>query len=97
VIRRDTSVLFVALETSRPGHELARRSLEAHADDAEFARCELGLLELYVLVRRPATAPRSLDVASAVRLIQQFRGNPRCDASALSGRHWPVGRGWRAC
>lgn len=79
MISCDTNILFVALEISRPGHELARRFLEAERENADFALCELSLLELYVLLRNPATARRPLDAGQAVSLIQGLRANPRWD------------------
>ena len=82
----DTNILFVALETSRPGHEKARQVLEGYKDDAEFALCELSLLELYVLLRNPAIARRPLDAAEAVALVQTLRSNPRWDVLDYPGR-----------
>ena len=81
----DTNVLFVALESSRPGHESARRFLELHKDDDEFALCDLSLLELYVLLRNPATARHPLDAPKAVALIQTLRTNPRWDVLDYPG------------
>jgi uncharacterized protein len=77
MISCDTNILFVALEASRPGHQEARRFLEARKDDPEFALCELTLLELYVLLRNPVTARRPLNAPKAVALVQALRGNPR--------------------
>lgn len=58
MISCDTNILFIALESSRPHHSHARAFLESLADNAEFALCDLSLLELYVLLRNPATARR---------------------------------------
>jgi predicted nucleic acid-binding protein len=44
MISCDTNILFIALESSRPGHVEARRFLEGHQIDPEFALCELVLL-----------------------------------------------------
>jgi toxin-antitoxin system PIN domain toxin len=77
MIACDTNILFIALETSRPGHEIARQFLETHKDDAEFAICELSLMELYVLLRNPVTSRWPLNAAGAVALVQALRGNPR--------------------
>ncbi len=56
----DTNILFEALEVNRPGHATARRFLDNHRDDSDFALCELVLVELYVLLRNPAVARRPL-------------------------------------
>jgi toxin-antitoxin system PIN domain toxin len=79
MISCDTNILFAALEMSRPGHAVARRFLEAQGESPDFALCELSLLELYVLLRNPATARRPLDATRAARLIQSLRANPRWD------------------
>lgn len=75
----DTNLLFVALESSRPGHEAARAFLEERRDDPEFALCELVLIELYVLLRNPVIARRPLAPGQAVEIIQALRANPRWD------------------
>jgi hypothetical protein len=79
MISCDTNILFIALESSRPGHAEARRFLEAHRIDAEFALCELALLELYVLMRNPVTARKPLRSAEAAAMIQALRANPHWD------------------
>jgi len=81
----DTNILFVALESSRPGHAEARAFLEEYGDDPEFALCELVLLELYVLLRNPAIARRPLEADEAVELIQALRRNPRWDVLDYPG------------
>ncbi|MDA0767288.1 MAG: PIN domain-containing protein [Verrucomicrobia bacterium] len=75
----DTNILFVALEASRPGHDAARGFLEERKDDANFALCELVLVELYVLLRNPAVARRPLGGAEAAGIIETLRSNPRWD------------------
>lgn len=75
----DTNILFLALETSRPGHAEARAFLEGMSDSPEFALCELVLVELYVLLRNPVVARRPLDPEEATGLIQSLRSNPRWD------------------
>lgn len=75
----DTNILFVALESSRPGHAVARSFLEERRDDSNFALCELVLVELYVLLRNPAVARRPLPSGEAVEIIQALRSNPRWD------------------
>lgn len=79
MISCDTNILFVALESSRPGHAQARQFLDRHGNDAEFALCELVLLELYVLLRNPVTARRPLDPGQAVDVIRRLRNNPKWD------------------
>jgi len=85
MISCDTNILFVALEVSQPGHLTARRFLEAHQNDPEFALSELSLMELYVLLRNPATARRPLPAAEAVALVQRLRQNPRWDVLDYPG------------
>lgn len=85
MISCDTNILFIALEVSRPGHEDARRFLEARKDDAEFALSELVLIELYVLLRNPATARQPLGAVEAVALIRHLRANPRWDVLDYPG------------
>ena len=75
----DTNILFVALESSRPGHARARQFLDGHRDNPEFALCELVLLELYVLLRNPVVARHPLSAEAAASLIAELRGNPRWD------------------
>jgi len=75
----DTNILFVALEASRPGHAQARKFLESQKNAADFALCELSLLELYVLLRNPITAQRPLDAAQSVAVINNLRSNPHWD------------------
>ena len=79
MISCDTNILFIALESSRPHHGQARAFLNGLADNAEFALCELCLLELYVLLRNPATARHPLASENAAALIQGLRTNPRWD------------------
>ena len=76
----DTNILFIALEKTRPGHLKARKFLETHAENSDFAVCELVLLELYTLLRNPVIAEHPLSAAKAVELISALRRN----------RHWDV-------
>ena len=81
----DTNILFVALESGRPGHAEAREFLEAHREDSEFGLCELVLVELYVLLRNPVIARRPLGSDEAVEIIQRLRANPRWDVFDYPG------------
>lgn len=76
----DTNILFIGLEVTRPFHLEARRFLDAQRTNAEFAVCELALLELYVLLRNPVLCGSPLAAPDAVRRIQTLRTNP----------HWSV-------
>ncbi|NNC87090.1 MAG: hypothetical protein HKN82_01380 [Akkermansiaceae bacterium] len=60
MISCDTNILFVALESSRPGHAEARAFLDARRDDPEFGICELVLIDLYMLLRNPVVARKPL-------------------------------------
>ncbi|HNQ87952.1 MAG TPA: PIN domain-containing protein [Verrucomicrobiota bacterium] len=79
MISCDTNILFIAFESSRPGHQAARRFLESHRQNPEFAVCDLVLMELYGLLRNPAVARRPLEPAAAAALIDRLRTNPRWD------------------
>ncbi len=81
----DTNILFIAIEASRPGHARARAFLEANQENPDFAMCELVLLELYVVLRNPATAQTALDGRSAASLVQALRTNPRWDVLDYPG------------
>lgn len=85
MISCDTNILFVALEASRPGNGPARRFLDSHRNSPDFAICELCLLELYALLRNPATARKPLGAEKAVSLIQTLRSNPRWDVLDYPG------------
>lgn len=75
----DTNILFVALESSRPGHEQARAFLESRRNEPDFALCELVLVELYVLLRNPVVARRPLGAGEAAAIVQALRSNSRWD------------------
>ena len=77
MISCDTNILFAAFEMSRPGHAVARRFLEAQGESPDFALCELSLLELYVLLRNPATARRPLDATQAAGLARPVASRAR--------------------
>lgn len=81
----DTNLLFEALEASRPRHRAARDFLERHRDDADFALCELVLVELYVLLRNPVVARRPLSSGEAAAVIGALRSNPRWDVLGHPG------------
>jgi toxin-antitoxin system PIN domain toxin len=75
VISLDTNILLPALEPSHPNHVRAREFVQA-LPAGRVALCELVLVEVYVMVRNPATARRPLTAAEAARLIQTLRTNP---------------------
>ena len=79
MISCDTNILFIALESSRPGHLEARRFLEGERMNPEFGLCELVLLELYVLLRNPVTARQPLKPGEAAGIVQALRANPHWD------------------
>lgn len=76
MIACDTNILFPALEASHADHRAARRYLEAQVENKEFALCELVLLEVYALLRKPATSAKQLSAVEAARKIQNLRQNP---------------------
>ena len=75
MISFDTNVLFPALEASHPHHTRARDFLQA-LSESQVAICELVLIEVYVMVRNPATARRPLEATEAASLIHTLRTNP---------------------
>lgn len=75
----DTNILFIAMESSRPGHAEARAFLNTLRDDPEFALCELVLVELYILLRNPAMSRKPLAPAEATAIITTLRSNSRWD------------------
>jgi len=96
----DTKILFIALESSRPGHAAARRFLDGRRNDSEFALCELVLLELNTLLRNPAVARKPLGPAAATSLIGELRANPRWDtldypgpAAGIMDKLWKLSAG----
>lgn len=98
MISCDTNILFVALESSRPEHARARRFLDGHRDNPEFALCELVLLELYVLLRNPVVVRRPLRAEAAASLIGELRGNPRWDLLDYPGPEAGImAKLWQQC
>ena len=75
MISFDTSVLFPALEASHGQHARARNFLET-LSAGDVAICELVLMEVYVIVRNPATARRPLGARETAHLIHTLRTNP---------------------
>ena len=72
----DTNILFPALEASHPDHSAARSFLAEQTQNKEFALCELNLMEVYTLLRNPATSAKPLTASAAARKIQNLRANP---------------------
>jgi len=75
MIALDTNVLFPALEASHGNHAAARTFVDG-LPAGEVAICELVLMEIYVLVRNPATCRRPLGSAQAAAVIRRLRTNP---------------------
>ncbi len=75
MISLDTNVLFPALEGGHPNHAIAKGFIDG-LTQGEVAICELVLLEIYLLVRNPATCRRPLGSAQAGALIHRLRTNP---------------------
>ncbi|MBL8239332.1 MAG: PIN domain-containing protein [Bryobacterales bacterium] len=73
----DTNILLYAFNASCPEHARAYTYLRDQQQNESFAICELVLLELYVLLRNPAVVASPLSAKEAVRVVQQFRDNPR--------------------
>jgi toxin-antitoxin system PIN domain toxin len=77
VVSPDTNILFHACHAGSVLHASAQSFLCSHADDDQFAVCELVLVELYGLVRNPAVVERPLSPKQAVDICQEFRRNRR--------------------
>jgi predicted nucleic acid-binding protein len=65
-----------ACNARSPFQASAEDFLREHAADADFAICELVLVELYVLLRNPAVVANPLSAAMAVQTCRGFRSNP---------------------
>lgn len=77
MISCDTNILLHACNARSPLQSLAEAFMREHAEDAEFAICELVLIELYVLLRNPAVVANPLSASRAAETIRGYRGNPR--------------------
>jgi toxin-antitoxin system PIN domain toxin len=75
MIAVDTNVLFPALEKSHANHAAARAFLE-QLEPGQTALCELVLVEIYLMIRNPATSRRPLGAAQAGDVIRHLRTNP---------------------
>jgi len=76
LISCDTNILLHTFNARSPLQTLAEAFLREHAADAEFAICELVLIELYVLLRNPAVVASPLSASQAAETIRGYRGNP---------------------
>ncbi|MDA8409125.1 MAG: PIN domain-containing protein [Treponema sp.] len=76
MISCDTNILMHALNIQSPQQASASNFLREHADNHDFAICELVLLELYVLLRNPAVVTHPLSALDAVETCKGFRSNP---------------------
>ena len=77
MISSDTNILLHASNIRSPFQAPAAAFLLEHATDAEFAICELVLMELYVLLRNPAVVATPLSALQAAEIVRGYRGNPR--------------------
>jgi toxin-antitoxin system PIN domain toxin len=80
MISCDTNIFLHACNAQSPFQKTATAFFGEHADDAEFAVCELVLMELSVLLRNPAVVSNPLSAPAAVEICRSFRRNP----------HWRV-------
>ena len=67
----------MALDSESRRHKEARQYLESVAESADFALCELVLLELYGLLRNPVVCRQPYSAPEAAQVIQSFRGQRR--------------------
>ena len=76
MISCDANIFLHACNAQSPLQRQAAAFFAEHADDAEFAVCELVLMELYVLLRNPAVVTNPLSAPAAVEICHGFRRNP---------------------
>ena len=77
MISPDTNLLFAWLNRAHPGHQPASAWFQSQVDNAEFAVCELCLVELYGLLRNDVLLVRPLSATAAVETIQRLRHHPQ--------------------
>lgn len=73
----DTNILYAALDSRSVHHDRARAFLDGMRNAADFAICELVLVELYGLLRNPAVSRTPCSAAEAAALVTRFRTHPR--------------------
>ncbi len=67
----------MALDSESRGHIEVRQYLASVVESADFALCELVLLELYGLLRNPVVCRQPYSAAEAAQVIQHLRGHRR--------------------
>ncbi len=77
MISCDTNILLHACNARSPFQAPAEAFLREHGAEAEFAICELVLMELYVLLRNPAVVASPLSADQAAQMCRGYRGNSR--------------------
>ena len=76
MISCDTNLLFYALSARASERPRARAFFDTHTGNPSFVICELVLIELYGLLRNPATPGPPLAAAEAAQIIERFRKHP---------------------
>jgi predicted nucleic acid-binding protein len=96
MIAVDTNVLLPALESTNPQHGAASAFLGSLQGRDDVALSEFTLLELYILLRKPAVLGRPLSASAAAGVCETFRTHPRWqvlgfprDSRAFHDRLWP--------
>lgn len=93
MIAPDTNLLFAWLDRGNAAHASAVRWFGSHAESADFAVCELCLVELYGLLRNNALFVRPLSAIAAVESIQRLRHHPQWELIDYPGelmeQVWP--------
>ena len=77
MIAPDTNLLFAWLNRGHTAHAPAAAWFDSHQGNAEFALCELCLVELYGLLRNDVLLTRPMSAAAAVETIQRLRHHPQ--------------------
>lgn len=92
----DSNLLFPAIETGNKQHEAAAGFLRSLHRRDDIALSEFVLLEVYQLLRNPATIRRPLPAGDAERVCQTYRRHPRwrvlgfpADSGSFHDTLWP--------
>jgi len=89
----DSNLLLYAYDALCPEHEKAFAFIAGQAGNADFAICEIVLMEFYNLLRNPAVVADPLAAQEAAEVCQKYRQNPKWLVidypGGLMGAIWP--------
>ncbi len=96
MISIDSNILFPAIETENPNHQAAAGFLKVLHLRSDVALSEFMLIEVYQLLRNPATMRQALSPSEAESVCQTYRRHPRwrligfpSDTHAFHDALWP--------